>query len=231
MPGQATEGVSLTSGGKVLTLGATLLPASSITLRLPATAGTRRLINGMLDPRAKIEGAAALGKGPLRFGFDPGRQIGFRGILRGLRVSSINRYPGTLPPAALPRLLAADDQTLYAIDFEADSSDEVNLAGTSGGTGKSLGAQWVHLGYNGEYIAELEPGRVDLMRTFIASRQTLEGTTWRTSTILQLKSPRGRTAMLVPTCRRRITASKALSPAPVARAAWPSAWCWIASPP
>lgn len=198
-PGHPAEAVTLSCGDRVLTFGIPLAPGKFHHLAILGDGQNMTLaINGMIDPQARLPGPMALGKGPLRVGLDAKGQVGLRGILRGLRISDFNRYPASMNAASLPRLLAADDRTLLAVDFRAPAGDEVPLLGSVADDGRRIGAQWVQLGPSGEYVAQTGPARIDLMRLFMASRHTLEGQTFHTANMLQLKSPRGRTALLVP---------------------------------
>jgi hypothetical protein len=196
----SSEVIVLQSGNRQLHAVAKLAPLRFHHLAITSDGQELMLvINGVVHPAGKLPRPASLGNESFLVGHAAaGKNTGFRGALRGLRISSVNRYPSTTPTAGVPKLLAADDQTLLALDLETATSEGVALAGTTGGSGKRIGVHWVHLNAVGELAAEPVPGRVDLLRCFSAKNHTLEGETYRTRSQLDLKTSRGRTALLLP---------------------------------
>ncbi|MEX2176582.1 MAG: LamG-like jellyroll fold domain-containing protein, partial [Pirellulaceae bacterium] len=156
------------------------------------------VVNGNVLSGQQLSGIRERGRGPVHVGLDPQSQVGLRGIVRGVRVSSVNRYPQRLPASELPKILVADDHSLVALDFQVERGDELRDLAGAPENGRKIGAVWVPLDYFGEYAAEKNWGTVDLMRTFLADHHTLEGETHQTQSELVLKAESGRNVVLVP---------------------------------
>jgi hypothetical protein len=192
--------LTIESGGKELQFGAPVALGHTLypTIICDGTAVQVAFNGSPLPPKLP---PPTLGQGPILVGRDARGARGFRGLLKGLRISEFDRWTTIRAPTTLARSLIADDLTMAALDMQPpldDSGDQIALVGTSGGSGKRTSAQWVPMDFLNRLAAEELPIRINLLKSYLAAEHVLAGELFRTASQLDFKSPQGITGLQLP---------------------------------